>query len=320
MTFKWAGLLATSVVTAVLIVRTFALAALARSSMDRRRSRVRVAIVCGLVCASTLVGLTTSAAPDGSAKTAPLRSVAAPIAVVAAGQSSNWFGYNQGTLEQQSLGRGATTFHAITGDWNVPKVKRHVRREDEYSATWAGIGGGCVDAACNVGDNTLIQAGTEQDVVSGRPQYSAWWEIVPAPSVTITTMKVTPGDHIHVDIHETITGSEIWSITLADVSRNESFTQTVSYSSSYATAEWIEETPLIIGTGAGLAALPKVARVVFDNGTTNGGSPGLVASEKIKLVNSRNGRVYAVPSSPDGDANGFVDCAWARSCPTPSAT
>jgi hypothetical protein len=210
-------------------------------------------------------------------------------------------------------------FHAITGDWNVPKVRRHARG-DQFSATWAGIGGGCLDAACNVGDNTLIQAGTEQDVVGGRPQYSAWWEVIPAPSVTISTMEVTPGDHMHLDIHETTTGSEIWSITLADVSRNESFTQTVSYSSSYATAEWIEETPLIIGTGAGLAALPKVSKVVFDNGTTNGGSPGLLTSEEIKLVNSRSGRVYAVPSSPDGDANGFSACAWARSCPTPSAS
>lgn len=310
MTFKWTGILAT----------TFVRTALARSSEALRRRRVRVAILRGLVCAPTLMGLVTSAASDASATTAPVRFVGAPIAVVAAGQSTNWLGYNQGTLEQQSLGRGATMFHAITGDWNVPKVRRHARRGDQFSATWAGIGGGCVDAACNVGDNTLIQAGTEQDVVGGRPQYSAWWEVIPAPSVTISTMKVTPGDHMHLDIHETTMGSEIWSITLADVSRNESFTQTVSYSSSYATAEWIEETPLIIGTGAGFAALPKVAEVVFDNGTTNGGSPSLLASEEIKLVNSRSGRVYAVPSSPDGDANGFAGCAWARSCPTPSAT
>jgi hypothetical protein len=247
-----------------------------------------------------------------------VRFATAPIAVLAAGQSTNWFGYNQGTLEQQSLGRGATTFHSITGDWKVPRVRRH-GRGDEFSATWAGIGGGCVDAACDVGDNTLIQAGTEQDMVSGRPQYSAWWEIIPAPAVTISTMEITPGDLVHVDIHETITGSEVWSITLADVSRNESFTQTVSYSSSYATAEWIEETPLIIGTGAGLAALPRVAKVDFDNGTTNGASPSLVASEEIKLVSSRSGKVYGAPSAPDTNRDGFAECAWTRSCRTPAS-
>ena len=244
----------------------------------------------------------------------------ARIAVVAPNQSINWFGYNQGTLEQKSLGRGATMFHAITGDWNVPKVSQHKRGEAEYSATWAGIGGGCVDAQCNVGDNTLIQAGTEQDVgARGRTSYTAWWEVIPAPSVTIPKMTIAPGDHIHLDIHETVTGSEVWSINLADVTRGETFTKTVPYSSSYATAEWIEETPLIIGTNGGFAALPNLTEAVFDNGTTNGASPGLVASEEIQLVSAKSGKVYAVPSAPDSDTNGFGDCAWATSCSTPSS-
>jgi hypothetical protein len=35
-------------------------------------------------------------------------------------QSSNWFGYNQGSLEQ-----GGKLFTSITGDWTVPTVSGH---------------------------------------------------------------------------------------------------------------------------------------------------------------------------------------------------
>jgi hypothetical protein len=234
-----------------------------------------------------------------------------------ANQSTNWFGYNQGALE-----KGNVLFHGITGDWNVPTATQHTKGADEFSSTWIGIGGGCVDAGCAVGDNTLIQTGTEQDFSSGSAQYSAWWEVIPGPSIGIS-MTVAPGDHMHADIHETITNSEVWSITLTDVTRNETFTQTVPYSSSYATAEWIEETPLIIGTNAGFAALPNLTNSVFDLGTVNLGSgnvnPNLVAGEEMQLVNATTGRVYATPSGPDSDKDGFAACAWATSCATPAS-
>jgi hypothetical protein len=45
----------------------------------------------------------------------------------------------------------------------VPTASSHTRGQDEFSSDWIGIGGGCVDANCMVGDNTLIQTGTEQD-------------------------------------------------------------------------------------------------------------------------------------------------------------
>jgi hypothetical protein len=53
-------------------------------------------------------------------------------------------------------------------------------------------------------------------------------------------------DHMHASIAETVPNSNVWVITLQDVTRNETFTQTVPYSSTHMTAEWIEETPLII--------------------------------------------------------------------------
>ena len=223
-------------------------------------------------------------------------------------QSSNWFGYNQGSLEQG----GGKQFHSIAGDWTVPTVSRHAGHAGA-SSDWIGIGGGCVDANCTVGDNTLIQTGTEQDVsASGVRSYSAWYELIPSPSLGIN-MTVRPGDHMHAQISETVSGANVWKITLKNVTRNKTFTKTVPYSSTHATAEWIEETPLEISTNAGFAPLPNMSRISFDHATTNGASARLKASEKIQLIDG-NGRVIGTPSAPDAQRDGFAVCAWATSC------
>jgi hypothetical protein len=230
-------------------------------------------------------------------------------------ESSNWFGYNQGSLEQ-----GGKQFNAIAGDWTVPTAKQHTHAQDEYSSDWIGIGGGCVDANCMVGDTTLIQTGTEQDVdSSGAASYSAWWEVIPGPSITISSITVAPGDHMHASISEGVPGSNVWTIVLQDVTRNETFSQTVPYSSSHLTAEWIEETPLIIGTNAGFAALPDLTSPAFDLATVNGQPANLQASEEIDLVDS-NGNVIGAPSAPDPDADGFNACTWATACTAPSSS
>ena len=172
----------------------------------------------------------------------------------------------------------------------------------------------CLDAACTVGDNTLIQTGTEQDVSGGTASYSAWWELVPAPSITISGMAIHPGDHMHASVAETIAGSNVWNIQLKDVTTGQSFSTTAPYSSTHATAEWIEETPLVFGTGgAGLAALPNLTNTPFTSGTTNGANANLKATEEIQLIDS-SGKVIGTPSAPNGSADGFTACAWATSC------
>lgn len=229
-------------------------------------------------------------------------------------ESSNWFGYNIGTLE-----RGGTLFSSISGDWTVPAPTQHTHGQDEYSSDWIGIGGGCVDAGCTVGDNTLIQTGTEQDVsAAGQASYSAWWEIIPAPSIAIT-MTVGAGDHMHAFIGEALAGANLWTITLQDVTRGETFTQTVPYPSTHLTAEWIEETPLLLGTNAGFAALPNLGTPAFDLATVNGAPANLQASEEINLIDS-NGNVIGTASSPDPDRDGFNVCTWATSCAAPSGS
>jgi hypothetical protein len=238
----------------------------------------------------------------------------APRARANTNQSNNWFGYNQGAVE-----KGDTLFSSITGDWVVPTASQHSGGGDQSSSTWIGIGGGCVDANCVVGDNTLIQTGTEQDVSGGKASYSAWWEIIPAPSITITNMTVSPGDQMHADITEVAPLSNVWTIKLQDLTNGQSFSQTVPYTSTHATAEWIEETPLLIGTNAGLAALPNLTTTPFDLGTVNGATAGLISSEEMQLIDS-NGNVIGAPSAPDSDADGFNVCAWATSCAPPQTS
>ena len=81
--------------------------------------------------------------------------IARPIAAIAANRSFNWAGYTQGSIEKE------TTFHSIAGEWIVPKAEQRNAGEAEYSSSWIGIGGGCLDTACTLFDATLIQAGRQ---------------------------------------------------------------------------------------------------------------------------------------------------------------
>jgi hypothetical protein len=235
-----------------------------------------------------------------------------PIVKVGANKSNNWSGYNQGTVE-----KGGKMFTRVSGTWVVPTATQHVRGEAEFSATWVGIGGGCVDAACTVTDATLIQAGTSQDVdTAGAASYSAWWELIPAPSVTISNVSVSAGNVIFVDINEGLPG--VWTITVQNQSTGQTFAQTTPYSSTHATAEWIEETPVVISSSGAVSVgpMPSLSTVGFTNSMTNGQLAGLTAAEEIQLVDT-NGAALATPSGPDPDGDAFNVCTFAQSCPTP---
>jgi hypothetical protein len=223
--------------------------------------------------------------------------------------SDNWFGYNLGTL-----GDGDNLFSSITGNWTVPTATQHTSGQAEDSADWIGIGGGCVNSGCDASDETLIQTGTEQDVSStGATSYDAWYELVPAPELEISNMTIEPGDQMHASLTQLAGESNVWEITIEDVTRGETYSTTVPYSSTQDTAEWIEETPLEIGTDAGLAALPNLTNPAWNDLTVNGGNPDLNTSEEIDLVDS-SGDVIGAPSAPNSTTNGFDECTWTSTC------
>jgi len=282
---------------------------------------LRRSVLCVSVCAALVALATGVSATAGAAAAArvpvrptivhPLISVHAPGSALKTSTSNNWSGYNQGYLEKD------TQFTSISAQWTVPTAKQHTAGQAESSATWIGIGGGCLDTSCTTTDNTLVQAGTEQDVAAdGTASYSAWWEVVPVPSVT-SSITVHAGDVVSCSISQS--APEVWSITLKDITDGQSFSQTVPYSSDYLTAEWILETPVVVGTGStGIAALPSLSTTHFSDATVNGASANLVSSEALQLVDS-SGDVLATPSSPNPKANGFNDCSYAATCAAPTS-
>ena len=237
---------------------------------------------------------------------------ARPIAVAATNQSFNWSGYMQGRLEK------GTTFHSVFATWIVPTATPHRPGEAEYSSSWVGIGGGCLDTACTLTDATLIQAGIGHDIdAAGDADYYAWWETVPVPLVR-TTLPVHAGDRVGVAIFENRI-PEIWTIVIVNVTTRGFFTITVPYPSTYGSAEWVIETPLVISeTGAAVSVgpMPNLTVVRFDYARANGASAGFVPAERIELVDL-DLTLIATPSLPDAQEDGFNDCTYTTNCPPP---
>jgi hypothetical protein len=228
-------------------------------------------------------------------------------------QSSNWSGYNIGAdYPQVAIG---TTFTSVTGEWTVPAATQHTKGQAEDSASWIGIGGGCVTDNCSVTDSTLIQAGTEQDVsASGQASYSAWWEIIPETETPVS-LPVRAGNKIKVTIAKASTPGD-WSIVIDNLTTGKAFSTTTAYSSSEDTVEWIEETPLEIGTtGTGVATMPNLSTVHFTNASYNGANPKFQTIDELQLDNSN--MIEATPSGPGSELNSFNDCTWATKCAAP---
>ena len=57
----------------------------------------------------------------------------------------------------------------------------------------------------------------------------------------------------------------------------------------------------------------------FNNARTNKANAALKTSEEIQLVDF-NGAVLETPSAPDSDADGFNDCSYSATCPTPRSS
>jgi hypothetical protein len=244
-----------------------------------------------------------------------------PIVRVGANQSNNWSGYNQGALE-----KGVKMFTSVSGTWTVPTASARKANESEYSATWIGIGGGCVNAGCTVTDSTLIQDGTGQDVdAAGHASYYAWWEIIPAPSVSLSgcspdaNCTVGAGDQITSTIATATHG--LWRMSMRNATRGWTWSMSIGYSSTEGSAEWIEETPVVVDNSGKVTVgpMPNLSGAHFDLATANGAAAGLTASEAIQLIDF-NKAVIATPSGPDSDADGFNVCTYASTCAAPTAS
>ena len=182
--------------------------------------------------------------------------------------SSNWAGL---------IDSGAT-YTAVASHWTVPTVQPS--EASEVSSTWIGI-----DGATNT---SLIQTGTQQDTSGGSTSYFAWYEILPSPEVEIGA--VSPGDQMEASVEEV--SPDTWTISIADLTSDQSTGGEVTYDGPGESAEWIEEqTSVSPGPQPPLADFGTVQFSDLGAGTPD---PGDVVSTPTFMENS-DGEIIAYP-------------------------
>lgn len=172
------------------------------------------------------------------------------------------------------------TFTSVSGSWIVPTVSGN-GSTTSGDAAWIGIGGATT--------SDLIQTGTDNEVAAdGTVSSFAFYELLPDPALEITSLKVHAGDVMNASISQLAGGQ--WNITITDTTTSKSYTTTVSYTSSYSSAEWIEEDPSYVD--GSLVPFDSFDHVEFTSGATtmNGASVSIDGSNAapITLVDSKN--------------------------------
>ena len=155
--------------------------------------------------------------------------------------SVGWAGYivpSSQNRERQAV--------AISASWVVPKV--NVSVGDSYSSAWVGIGG--VDLPP---EKSLIQVGTEHDVVGGEEIYAGWYEMLPGFSNVIENLTVGPGDLVTASVRLIDDPSSTWNLNLTDITNGEGFSRNFVYNSARSSGEWIVERPVVNGQFSALA-------------------------------------------------------------------
>jgi hypothetical protein len=197
--------------------------------------------------------------------------------------SFDWSGYSVAS----DLNNPQPEVTSINASWTVPEIK--VSTEDAYCAVWIGVGGQF--------ENTLIQAGTEQDSINGRGKYSAWYELLPDQAVTIDSLGVSAGDRISASISLSNPTANTWSIEIHDVTDGQSFQKSLIYASSMLSAEWILERPTVNNR---VSTLANFGEITFTGCTaTMDSRVGTISSfASIQLIMYNRQNIALVSVSP----------------------
>jgi peptidase A4-like protein len=238
---------------------------------------------------------------------AGLTAAPAALAKTQTTQSTNWAGY--------AVHRDGVSFHRISANWTQPAASC-TPGQPSYSSAWVGLGG------YSPTSTALEQIGTELDcTASGKVVSSAWYELVPAPSRTIS-LTVQPGDVMHATV--TVTGHRV-VVELDNLTRHHTFRKTLhSPAIDVSSAEWILEAPSECISQYSCQALPLAnfgsitfgsASVVTANGAAGTIARGAWTRTRIKLTpgaqrlivsrNSTDTGGAAVPSALRGGGSAF---------------
>jgi hypothetical protein len=210
--------------------------------------------------------------------------------------STNWSGY---AVEGSS-------FTKALGSWTVPTVNCS-KTPNTYSSFWVGIDGWT--------SSSVEQTGTDSDCDGSSPSYYAWYEFYPNPSYEITSVSVSPGNHISASV--TYSGSE-FTITLTNETTGKSYSKSSKVSGAKrSSAEWIAEAPCCTRSG-GILPLSDFGTVYFgDDYTGVSGTNDATDSSVSGAISAFGSNVYesimvstsgadeAVPSSLTSDGTSF---------------
>jgi len=212
--------------------------------------------------------------------------------------STNWSGYAV----------TGTSFTKALGSWTVPSVNC-AATPNTYSSFWVGLDGWT--------SSTVEQTGTDSDCNGTTPSYYAWYEFYPNPSFLISSVPVSPGNHISASV--TYSGSE-FTITITNESTGKSASKSSRVRRAQRTsAEWIAEAPCCTNAG-GILPLSDFGIVDFGqdytgvsstNEATDSSTSGAISAfgsnvyESI-MVNGTTGANESVPSSLSSDGTSFT--------------
>jgi hypothetical protein len=239
---------------------------------------------------STPADPTASTSPSNSSPTSspdPGTNSTTPDYATGGYTSTNWSGYVA----------TAGGYKHISSSWVAPDATGNGSTTTADS-TWIGIGGVFSDDLIQTGTMNLVSAG-------GRVTSAAFYEVLPDPAMEIPSIDVSPGDSMTATIDEVSAGS--WTISITDVSTGQNFITTLSYTSSYSTAEWIEEDPSY--ASGGLVPFDNFSPAKFFSGkTTRNGLPLTISAANglpITLVD-QSGNPLARPTTLSTDGSGFT--------------
>jgi hypothetical protein len=207
----------------------------------------------------------------------------------ASSTSSNWAGYAV----------NGATFTDVKGTWVQPAVSC-AAAGSRYAAFWVGLGG-TAD-----GNGGLEQTGTESDCEDGQPSYRAWYEILPAASVSVP-LTIAAGDTISAEVSVDGTAA---TLTLTDVTTTQTFTTTLTPSVlDTSSAEWIAEAPSrCFGSRCLPLQLANFGTVQFSgSSTTANGHVGTIsdATWSATAIELGGNAGSAVPAALSDDGSGF---------------
>jgi hypothetical protein len=215
-------------------------------------------------------------------------------------ESENWSGYAV----------TGSSFTNAKASWTVPTVNCS-KTPNSYAAFWVGLDG--------YSSSTVEQTGTLAYCNGSSAEYYSWYEFYPAGMVEITSVPVSPGNHVYAQVSYS---SSEFTVTLTNETTGKSYSKSSKVSGAKrSSAEWIAEAPCCTGSG-GILPLADFGTGYFGEDYTDvsgtnyatdsstSGTIGAFGSDVQEIIMaSSSGVDEAVPSALSSDGTSFT-VAW----------